>query len=271
MKGKTAILTGAAYGVGPYIARALAREGVSVALAARSADRLERVAQELSKLPAKVVVIPTDLRNAQAREALVARAEVELGAVDILVNNASVHYAGRLHVRTPGQIDAVIETNLAAPIALTRRVLPTMLQRGTGHVVQIASLAGKVGMPYLSVYSATKYGLVGFTHALQAELRGTGVHASVVCPGFVKDEGMWARVGRPVHIAFGLSKPEAVARAVITVLKRERVETLVNPLPVRPAVAMWALAPGIASIVFRALRIDQFMRGAALQVESDTQ
>lgn len=82
---------------------------------------------------------------------------------------------------------------------------------------------------------------------------------------------MWARVGRPVHIAFGLSKPEAVARAVITVLKRERVETLVNPLPVRPAVAMWALAPGIASIVFRALRIDQFMRGAALQVESDTQ
>lgn len=89
MKGKTAILTGASYGVGPYIARALAREGVSVALAARSADRLERVAQELSKLPAKVVVIPTDLRNAQAREALVARAEVELGAVDILVNNAS--------------------------------------------------------------------------------------------------------------------------------------------------------------------------------------
>jgi short-subunit dehydrogenase len=269
LKGRTAILTGASYGFGPYIARALAREGVSVALAARSADWLAGVAEELSSMAAKAVVVPVDLRDARAREALVARAEAELGPIDILVNNAGVHYGGRLHVRTPAHIDAVIETNLTAPIALTHRVLPTMLRRGTGHIVQIASLAGKVALPYFSLYSATKHGLVGFTHALQAELHGTGVHASVVCPGFVEGEGMWARLGRPVHVAFGLSKPEAVAAAVVAALKHEPVETIVNPLPVRPVIAAWALAPGFASSLFRAIRIDRFMREASLQVEAD--
>jgi short-subunit dehydrogenase len=113
------------------------------------------------------------------------------------------------------QIEQVIETNMMASILLTRPLLPDMLRR-RGHLVQVSSLAGKTGLPYLSVYVATKYALVGFNYCLHTELHGTGVYSSAVCPGFIVQEGMWARLNRKIHPAFGLSTPERVATAVAT-------------------------------------------------------
>jgi hypothetical protein len=109
---------------------------------------------------------------------------------------------------------------------------------------------------------------VGFNQALQAELRGTGVYASAVCSGFVANEGMWARLDRKVHVLFGLSQPEQVARAVVRAIRGQKVELLVNPLPARPVIATWALAPRVGRWLFRTLGIDAFMRGAALQQEA---
>ncbi len=269
LRGRNAILTGASYGVGAHIARALAREGVNLGLAARSAGRLAEVAREIAGTGVRAVPIPTDLTDHAEREALVSRAEDEIGPVDLLVNNAGVHHGGRLHTRSAEQLRQVFETNLVAPVLLTRSVLTGMLERGRGHVVQVASLAGKVGLPYLASYAGSKHGLVGFTHAMQAELAGTGVHASVVCPGFLSEEGMWARLGLRVHPAFGLSRPERVARAVLRAIQRRKVEVLVNPLPVRPAIAAWALAPGLAARMFRVLGVDGSMRGAALRLEAE--
>jgi short-subunit dehydrogenase len=117
---------------------------------------------------------------------------------------------------------------------------------------------------------ASKYGLVGFNHCLQTELHGSGVYSSAVCPGFVSQEGMWARLNRKVHPAFGLSAPERVVTAVDQSYKaHNKVEVIVNPLPVRPVILLWALAPGIATRLFRWLRIDQSLQGAALQLEGD--
>jgi short-subunit dehydrogenase len=269
LRGKTAILTGGSYGIGPYIGRALAREGVNLALAARSADKLEKVANEIEVLGVKVVALPTDLRDPLAREALVTRTEAELGPVDILINNASTHHTGRLHTRSLEQIEAVIQTNLIAPIMLTRRLLPDMLRRGQGHIVHVGSLAGKAGIPHLALYDASKYGLTGFNHCLQAELHGSGVHSSAVCSGYVAREGMWFRFNRKVHPAFGLSSPERVARAVLDVIKKNKVEVIVNPLPVRPVILLWALWPDLATRVFRLLQVNKFMEGVALQHEAD--
>jgi len=240
-----------------------------VVLAARSAEKLRQVATEIAEFGVKAHAVPIDLCDPMAWKKLTMETITELSSIDILVNNASAHHGGRLHKRTPEQIEAVLQTNLVAAIQLTRQVLPTMLNQGSGHIVHIASIAGKAGIPYLSVYDATKYGLIGFNHSLQAELHGTGVYSSAVCPGFIRGDGMWARLNRKIHPAFGLSSPEHLSKAVVRVITHEKVEHLVNPLPVRPAILLWALWPGLATRTFRWLRVNQFMEGAALQVEAE--
>jgi short-subunit dehydrogenase len=259
LRGQCAILTGASRGIGPHIARALSRAGVHLALAARSAPELDALARELAAGGARALPIATDLASAAGREALVARAEAELGPIDILVNNAGADRGGALHTRAAADVEEVAQINLVAPIELTRRLLPSMLARRRGHFVHVASLAGKVPLPFFALYSATKYGIVGFNHALQAELRGTGVRSSAVCPGFVSGEGMWARLGGRVHPALGISTPEQVARAVLAALEHGRIEQIVNPRPVRPVVAVWGVAPRAGATLFRWLRVNGFV------------
>jgi short-subunit dehydrogenase len=263
LRGQTALLTGASRGLGPHIARALAGEGMRVALAARSAAELDVLAGELRAAGVEALPVATDLTSADARQRLLARVEGELGPIDVLVNNAGAIHGGPLHHRTAARVEEVIQLNLVAPVDLTRRVLPAMLARRRGRVVHVASLGGKVPMPYFALYSATKYGLVGFNHALQAELHGTGVRSSAVVPGFVGSEGMWARLGGRAHPVIGITTPERVARAVVEVIARDEVERIVNPRPVRPVVALWGVAPRAASALFRRLGVDAFLRRAA--------
>lgn len=269
LQGRNAIVTGGSYGLGIHLAKALAQEGVNVALTARSGDKLNEVVQSLSGLGVKIIAIPADVTQAEGRQELIARTEAELGSVDILVNNASIHLAGHLTDRTPDEITQIIQTNLIASILLTRAVLPKMLERGTGHIMHSASLAGKVGMPYMAVYSATKYGIVGFNNALQAELRGTGVRSTAMCWGFLSETGMWARFHRPVHIAFGTTSPELAAKLMIRAIKHDWVERVVNPIPVLPVLALWALAPRLASKTFNLLRVERFMKNMAQIVKDD--
>lgn len=271
VKGWNAVVTGGSYGFGPHIARALAEEGANVALVARSAEALNARAAELREVGVRALAVPLDLLEEGAPEALVARVERDLGPIDILVNNAGAHSGGRLHRRTAREVDRLLDLNLRVPIQLTRRALPGMLERGRGHVVQISSLAGKMGASYASLYSASKYGVVGFTHALQGELDDTGVHASVVCPGFASGAGMWARADLEVHPLFGLSEPEHVARGVLKAIRRKKVEVIVNPLPVRYGVAAWALAPGLAYRLFRMAGVVSFLREFGLQAEREAE
>jgi short-subunit dehydrogenase len=267
LRGQVAILTGASYGIGPHIARALAREGVQLALVARSGPALEALATEIGEVGGRAIPIAADLTDPAEREALVRRAESALGPIDILVNNAGSSAGGRLHTRDAADVAGSIDINLVAPIDLSRRVLPGMLARRRGHLVHVASLAGKVPMSFFPLYSATKYGLVGFNHGLQAELHGTGVRSSAVCPGFLSGEGMWARLGGRVHPALGISSPARVARAVVVALRDGRVEQVVNPMPVRPVIALWGVAPGAGARLFRLLRVDPFLRRAAERAE----
>ena len=263
LAGRIALLTGASRGIGPHIARALAREGVHMALVARSASELEALASEIRATGVRAMPIATDLADAGARAALVARVESEVGPIDILVNNAGTMEAGPFHEHSAAQIEHVVRVNLVAPMDLARVVLPEMIARGRGHLVHVASLAGKVPLPWFTLYSATKYGLVGFNQTLQSELRGTGVRSSAVCPGMVSGDGMWARASNRAHFALGMSAPRRVAGAVVDVLLTGAVERIVNPMPVRPVVALWGIAPAIAGAVYRAIRIAPFARRAA--------
>jgi short-subunit dehydrogenase len=260
LRGRRALVTGASRGIGPHIARALAARGAQLALTARDAATVAPVVRELHGSGVRALGLAADLRYAADRERLVREARDGLGGIDILVNNAGVDSSGAFTSLAPQTIADTVETNLTAPMHLTHLVLPGMLARRSGHVVNIASLAGKKAVPYEAVYGGTKAGLIEWTSALRIELRRTGVSLSAVCPGYVTDEGMFARWGVAPPALFGSCTSAAVARAVVHVIERDRAEIVVNSMPVRAWLAFYAMAPGIAGRLVDLLGLTAFQR-----------
>lgn len=266
LAGRTAVVTGASRGLGPHIARALAEKGARVVLAARSGEALAARARELEAAGARALAVPTDVTDPASLRSLVERADSELGGTDILVNNAGLNHMEAYHRRSRESIEAEVRVNLVAPMLLTRLVLPGMLRRGAGHVVNVASLAGKLGPPYDAAYGASKAGLIGFTESIREELRGTGVSASVICPGYVEGAGMYGETLAAVAEAprlVGRSTPGDVGRAVVRAVRRDRPEVIVNDLPMRPFLALNELLPSAARSIFRRLDIFRPFRAAA--------
>lgn len=248
LEGRIALVTGASRGLGPTIALALARQGVQLALAARSQERLDAVASRITAITGvRAIGIPADVTSAGHREALVERAARELGPIDILVNNAGIERTEPFERSDPAAIASIIETNLVAPMLLTRALLPGMLERGRGHIVNVSSLAGKVGVPFEAPYCASKSGLIQFTESLRFEFAGRGVSASVVCPGFVGRAGMYANTVRETGVTAsrlaGISTPADVARAVVRSIRHDIPEIIVNPGPMRLISTLAELSP----------------------------
>ena len=156
---QTAIVTGASRGVGVYIAKALAKEGMNVVLAARNLAGLDNVATEIKAFGTKIITAPTDISDFNALKHLVSMAETEFGTIDVLVNNAALDSPISFHKERPEVIEQMIATNLTAPILLSRLVLPGMLERRRGHIVNIASLVAKIPFPYDVMYATSKAGL----------------------------------------------------------------------------------------------------------------
>ncbi len=256
LRGTTAIVTGASRGIGVYIAKALADEGVNLSLAARSELELEAVRAEIEALGVQAIAVVCDVAKAEDRNRLIERTEAELGPVDILVNNAGIDIVRRFHEAPESDFVDTLRINLEAPILLTRAVVPGMLERDRGHVINISSGAGKVGVPGESAYCSSKHGLVGFTNALRAEYDKTNVNFSVVCPGLVTDVGMahrWVEEGVKAPRIAGSSTPQRVAAVTVGCIKRNRAEVLVNTPPVRPLIVLANIAPGITPFLLRKL------------------
>ncbi|HEY1774154.1 MAG TPA: SDR family NAD(P)-dependent oxidoreductase [Gammaproteobacteria bacterium] len=259
LSGKSVVLTGASQGLGVVMARALATAGADLLLAARSEDKLKAVA--LAMPPgSRVAVQVTDVTSVADRSTLLKRAHSEFGSIDVLINNAGVEDLGSYTEQDPAVLRRIIETNLLSPMLLAREALPAMLKRGQGHVVNIASLAGRTGMPFGAAYSGSKGGLAEWSISLAAELRDTGVAVSVICPGFVAETGMFSRKDAPAPRSIGASSPEAVAMAVLKILRTRKVEVVVNPKPVRLLMALKALSPEAALAVGRRLGLVDFLK-----------
>lgn len=257
LEGRTALVTGASRGLGRHMARALADEGMELALAARSEEGLRAAADEVRERGPEAVVLPADLSDRDEVKRLARRAEETLDGVDVLVNNAGVTETASFHGRDPDAIALAVEVNLLAPMLLARHLLPGMVERGRGHVVNVSSLAGKAGPPYEAVYGGTKAGLVGFTQSLRREYRGTGVGASVICPGYVSGAGMYAdaveETGVQASRAMGTSTPEEVAAAVVRSIREDAPEVIVSPMPVRPLLALSEVSPRLGEWLGRRL------------------
>ena len=267
LAGKVALVTGASRGIGPVIARALALSGMDVALAARSADELERTARSVRRTGMRALAITADVANVLGRDELIQRTEADMGPIAVLVNNAGIENTIAYEDQDPSEIARIIEVNLVAPMLLARAVLPRMLQRGEGHIVNIASLAGKLGLAYDVAYSTSKGGLIQFTEGLRAEFRGRGVSASVICPGFVADVGMYATMSRQAGLeasrVAGTSPPASVARAVVRCIRKDIPEIIVNPGPMRLVTTFAEMSPRAFERIFPLFRTDQLFRAAA--------
>ncbi len=263
LKGKNAILTGASQGIGRHIAVALAREGINLLLVARNHENLEATASMLKGHGIEIEIVSTDITDPDQLRNIPRRARNLFGQIDILVNNAGIEDVYPFSLQDPDIIEATYRTNLLAPVALSREVLPWMLERGNGHIVNIASLAGKLGMPFASVYASSKAGLVEWSISTHAELLDTGVMVSVICPGFVGETGMFARKHSQAPGALGLSKPEAVADAVIDALKTGKLEIIVNPRPVRPLMALRAISPTAMLGIAKRIGLIGFLKSIA--------
>jgi len=223
LAGRTVLLTGASSGLGPVIARRLRREGVRFVLSGRDRAKLAALAGELGESK----VQPADLAGRGEAERLAAAA----GAVDVLVANAGLPANGRLADLAVDHVDHALDVNLRSAIVLARELLPGMLERKRGHILLIASMAGRVPAPGSSIYNATKFGIRGFGHALRAELRGTGVGVSLVSPTFVSRSGMWADTGLTASVRE--TTPDRVAEACVRAIRGDRAEVIVAPIEQR--------------------------------------
>jgi short-subunit dehydrogenase len=248
LAGRTALLTGATGGIGHAIARALHRRGAQLILTGRRADVLEPLSQELGARSLAV-----DLEQSAEVDRLIA----EVGHVDLLVANAAVPGSGPLLEYTDEQIDRAIQVNLRAPMILARHVAEGMVAQEWGHLVFISSLSGKAGTAGSSVYSATKFGLRGFGQGLRGDLHGSGVGASVIFPGFIRDAGMFAESGVELPGYVGTSTPEDVADAVIVAIEHDRGELDVAPLSMKLGARFSTLAPAVSARLQRRLGSDK--------------
>ena len=244
----TAILTGASRGMGALIAEALAKRGTTLVLAARDAAGLEATRARCAAHGHAVHVVPTDVADPRQLAALVAAAE-RVGTVDLLINNAGIEEVGFFEDMTPEEIELHTRVNLLAPMQLARAVLPGMLARDRGHIVNMASVASLAPMGFGETYGATKAGLLNFSRSLRASLRarGTQVRVSAVCPGFVEGAGMYA----DQQVRYGFNAPglvgsvhvDEVVRAVLRVIDEDLPEIVVNDKPIKPLVMAGLTSP----------------------------
>jgi short-subunit dehydrogenase len=224
----TVLVTGASRGIGRAVAEAAAGRGARVGLVARSADELVTVGEAVARLGGRAAVVVADLTDREQLERAFRSVHRELGPVDVLINNAGIGSWGPFVEIPEDAARRVLALNLVAVLDLTRLVLPEMIERRRGHVVNIGSVAGRLGVPFESVYSTTKFGLAGFTEALAVEMAPFGVGVSMVNPG-------------PVDTAFGQASgwpttrprvlravaPERVAAAVVTAVEHGGLERAV--------------------------------------------
>jgi short-subunit dehydrogenase len=254
--GKIILLTGASRGIGPVVAECLSRQGAILALSARSEEGLRAVAGPLEGAQ----VFTADLSREADCSRLVAEVLAKLGRIDILVNNAGLETEDP-YLRLPWQdIRRTVEVSLLAPMALAHLVLPQMVERGQGHIVNIASVGGKFGIAYGATYCGTKAGVAEWTRGLRQELAGTGVGFSTIFPTYVTDVGMFAKFGIRAHWMSGSCTPTQVAEAVLDAIERRRVETIVGPWTLRWSFAAAQLFPGLLDRLSRLLGVVDFQR-----------
>lgn len=237
-KGKVVVVTGASSGIGEEACLDFAKRGADVALIARSKSKMEAIADKIKKnYHTRTLVVPCDVSKKGQVLSMSKEVFDEFEHVDIVVNNAGLAIFGSVRDLSMEELEEQITTNLLGAIYCTKAFLPSMLNRKQGHIVNVASVAGSIGIPGLASYCASKFGMLGFSQSLYHELKGTGVHVTVVSPITVKtnffNHPSFKKI-RPNYSPVGLSASH-VSKAILRAANSKRLEIIV-PFYVRGAV-----------------------------------
>jgi short-subunit dehydrogenase len=246
---RVVIVTGASSGIGRQVALDFAKQGARVVVAARRADRLAEVAAECRAAGGTVEPVPGDVATDGFVEALAARAVERFGRIDVVVNNAGISKHKQIYDVTADDVEYTLRVNLIAPARLIVAALPAMLRQGSGFLVNVSSVAGKLPPPREAIYAASKFGLTGFTEGLWLDLAGSNVHATVIHVGPIDTE-IWEKTDEPTAYRGKKLPPSAVSQAIFRAIERRLPEVWV---PGRMRVAWW----------FRLLLPRLFRAGAA--------
>jgi short-subunit dehydrogenase len=258
LKNKTVLITGGSRGLGLVMAREFAAEGARLVLCARDEEELNRARVDLEQLGGDVMVVPCDITDKASVEAMMATVNARFGGVDVLVNNAGVIQVGPIEVMTHEDFEHAMKTHFWGPLNTIMAVLPSMRQRQAGRIVNISSIGGKVSVPHLVPYSASKFALVGLSNGLRAELMKDGIKVTTVCPGLMRTgsprnadfkgkhalEYAWFSISDALPLM--TVSAENAARQIVRACKRGQSELVIS-IPAKVAVLFHALFPEMTS------------------------
>ena len=214
---KVAVITGGGRGIGKAIALELAKNGADIVIASRDKKEIDSAAKEITALGRKALTVKTDVTKLTDIKNMVKKTVKELGKIDILVNNAGILFHGPFEDIKHEQIDATVDVNLLGTMHVTREVIPELKKQKEGLIINISSVAGKEGYVDLAVYSATKFGVIGFTESIAGELENENIRVYAICPTATQTK-MWEQISdQPAaHV------PGDVALEIIHLIKNRK-------------------------------------------------
>ena len=247
--GRDAVLvTGASSGIGRMTALTMAKAGARLALVARRADRLAELVSEIRGQGGVAEAFPCDVTVVGAMEAAVQGCVLLYGRLDVLVNNAGAGFFATVEQTTAEDFDQILAVNLKGTFYGIRAALPVMRRQGNGHIINVASTAGRRGSPYVGAYCASKFAVVGLTESLRVELLGSGVRVSLVCPGATRTEFFDVARRRTQHhrgLVGPVESAERAAARIVKLIGRPRAEVMAQPIRRKVFLALNLVAPGL--------------------------
>jgi NAD(P)-dependent dehydrogenase (short-subunit alcohol dehydrogenase family) len=271
LQGRTVLITGGSRGLGLALARQMVDEGARVVICGRDPESLERARASLATLGAEVMAVPADVTDPASVQELIEAVRRRLGPIDVLINNAGIVEVGPAATMSVADYEEAMATNFWGMLYPTLALLPEMRARRSGRIVNITSIGGKLGMPHLLPYSASKFAAVGFSQGLRAEVAADGIKVVTVCPGLMRTGSPRNAIFRGKHRSeyawFSISdalpglsiSAEKAARRIAAACRRGDAEVLF-PIPARVAAVVNAVAPGLTASVLAA--VDRLLPGA---------
>src|ERR1051325_2341768 len=271
LNGKTVLITGGSRGLGLVMAREFAREGGRLVLCARDEVELQSAQNDLETLGAEVMTVPCDITDKQSVTQMIERVNSRFGGVDVLVNNAGIIQVGPIEVMTEEDFEHAMQVHFWGPLNTILAVLPAMRAQKSGRIVNISSIGGKVSVPHLVPYSASKFALVGLSKGLRAELMKDGIKVTTVCPGLMRTgsprnadfkgkhqfEYAWFSISDALPLL--TVSAENAARQIVDACKRGRAELVIS-VPAKVAVLFESLFPEAMSQILAV--VNQMLPGA---------
>lgn len=261
LEGKVVLITGGSRGLGIILARQLANEGAKIVICGRSEETLQKASVELSHYEAEFLAIPCDITDKEQIEDLIQQVKNEFGPIDILINNAGIVQAGPVEMMNEEDFKQAMNVHFWGPFYLMRAVLPDMIQKRSGRIVNIVSIGGKISFPHLLPYNTSKYALSGFSEGMTAELSKYSIKVSTIYPGLMrtgsprnivvkgqqKKEYAWFKIADSLPVLS--TNADLATHKIVETMKAGR-KTLILTIPAKLAIAGHGLAPGLTVSVF---------------------